>query len=149
MKREDAYQLLDFIQGRVFAWTLAIGCDNPRGRMDSRYASVKRADRLLRDAFLSKSSLDDCINAFERDEDPALQWPEPFQEFIYFCLHHRCPREINEPLNGEPRGEMPAREWPEFLHEYNKPATLADLPPLPEPSERLLDLERRQKEARS
>ncbi len=143
MTRDDAYALLDFIQARVFGWTVAIGCNNPSGRMDGRFKSVKLADRVLRDAYLTRTDLDECIAAFERGEDPALQWPEPYQDFIRFVLWHRCPRSVNEPLGKTKRHERHfPREWPEFLHKYNKPATVNDLPPLPGPSEALLELER-------
>ncbi|MFN7090700.1 MAG: hypothetical protein ACK4P4_09150 [Allorhizobium sp.] len=149
MTREDAYELLDFIQKRIFGWTIVIGCNNPSGRMDSRYKSVKQADRLFRDAFMPQTEFPECIAAFERDEDPVLQWPVEFQEFVRFCLWHRVPREINEPLSEEKFDHRPnpPRVWPEFLHQYGKTATLDEMPALPGPSERMLKLEADRREA--
>lgn len=131
MTEEDAHDLLDFIQRRLFGWTIAIGWNNPLGKMDGRYTSVKIADRLLRETFLSKSPLNECLKAFERDEDPVLQWPEEYRDFVRFCLLHRCPIQQHEPLLDREDEWPRPRKWPEFLKQYDKPATLDDMPPLP------------------
>lgn len=134
MTEQDAYDLLDFIQQRIFGWTIVMGCDNPSGRMDGRYAKVKAANRLFRDTFLFRSSFKDCAQALQNDEDPALQWPEQYRDFVRFCLWHRCPRTENEPLDDR-EGKWPQpRGLPDFLRQYDKPATLADMPPMPEAS---------------
>lgn len=104
--------------------------------MDGRYKSAKLSDRMLLDSFLSMSNPNACIEALQRDEDPALQWPGDFRPFVTYCLWHRVSREINEPLVEAKYAENgnPSRIWPEFLHQYNKTATLEDMPPLPSPS---------------
>ncbi len=138
MIRDEAYQLHDFIQKRIFGWTIVLGMNPETGRTDGRRKEAKLADRLLRESFMTGCKFPEAIEAIQRGEDPVLCWPERFQEFIRFCLWHRVPREMNEPLREKDFDEYPnqSRDWPESFKQYDKPATLADMPPLPELSGR-------------
>ncbi|CDN91782.1 hypothetical protein [Agrobacterium tumefaciens] len=139
MTEEEAMAFHDFIHARLFGWNVAISSNNPRGMCDGRFASTKIGDRLLREVFLNETHWRESVAALMAGTEPACLWPEPMREFIRFCIEHRCPREINEPLSEEgcaKRTEMQGMPpWPEFLRKYDKPATLADMPALPPPSE--------------
>ncbi len=136
MIEEDAFHLYDFIQQRVFGWTVVLGSNNPHQRIDSRTNQGKLSDRLLREFFVLAPPADECLDRLASGETPENLWPESHREFIRFCLWHRVPRDINEPLiETTPEGCGPARLWPDFLRQYDKVATLSDMPEPPPPSE--------------
>jgi hypothetical protein len=139
LSKADAMAFYDFLHQRLFGWNISISSNNPRGMIDGRCKSAKIGDRLLKDVFLNGPHWREFV-AFAMDgRDPISLWPEQMQEFVRFCLNHRCLREINEPLSVgglEKRTMcqgMPA--WPEFLNRYDNTATLADMPTLPPASE--------------
>lgn len=130
----EAHRLLDFTQQRVFGWTIVIGMNNS-DRTDGRTKAAKLSDRLMRELFLLGPRPDAALDHLMAGKEPELLWPESHREFIRFCLWHRVPRDLNEPLNEPPEDSGPRREWPDFIHQYDKPATLADMPELPPVSE--------------
>ncbi len=131
----EAYRLLDFTQQRVFGWTIVIGMNNS-DRTDGRTKAAKLSDRLMRELFLLGPRPGAAPGHLMAGKEPELLWPESHREFIRFCLWHRVPRDLNEPLNEElPEDCGPRREWPEFIHQYDKLATLADMPEPPPVSE--------------
>ncbi|NSL21754.1 hypothetical protein [Agrobacterium tumefaciens] len=131
----DAHRLLDFTQKRVFGWTIVIGMNNS-DRTDGRTKAAKLSDRLMRECFLLGPRPGAALDHLMAGQEPELLWPESHREFIRFCLWHRVPRDLNEPLNEDlPEDCDPRREWPEFIHQYDKPATLADMPAPPPVSE--------------
>ena len=131
----DAHHLLDFTQQRVFGWTIVIGMNNS-DRTDGRTKAAKLSDRLMRKLFLLGPRPGAALDHLMAGKEPELLWPESHREFIRFCLWHRVPRNLNEPLNEElPEDCGPRREWPDFIYQYDKPATLADMPELPPVSE--------------
>ncbi|AVH40631.1 hypothetical protein At1D1609_05790 [Agrobacterium tumefaciens] len=139
MTEEEAMAFHDFIHARLFGWNVAISSNNPRGMCDGRFTSTKIGDRLLREVFLNETHWRDSVAALMAGTDPACLWPEPMRDFIRFCVEHRCPREINEPLSEEGQEKRTRMQgmppWPEFIHQYDKPATLADMPELPPESD--------------
>lgn len=132
----NAYDLYDFIQRRIFGWTIVLGmngADKTHGRTKQR----KLADRILRDAYLSCPKHRECVQRFLSGEDPETLWPEEQRDFIRFCLWHRVPREISEPLSEQKFEHRPddGRVWPDFLRQYNKSADVEDMPPPFPPSD--------------
>lgn len=135
LTQQQAYDIYDFLHQRVFGWTIVIGTRN-LGRIDGRTKEAKLADRLLRESIILAPRPDECLKRLQSGEAPEDLWPETHRAFIRFCLWHRCPREVNEPLHDEPiEGNGPRRVWPDFLRQYDKPATLADMPEPPPPSD--------------
>lgn len=128
LTQEEAMAFHDFIHARLFGWNVAISSNNPRGMCDGRFTSTKIGDRLLREVFLNETDWRDSVTALMAGTEPARLWPEPLREFIRFCIEHRCPREINEPLSEEGhkrRTEMQGMPpWPDFLRKYDKPGDL-------------------------
>lgn len=132
----EAHRLLDFTQQRFFGWTIVIGMNNARGRTDGRTKEAKLSHRLMRECFLLGPRPGAALDHLMAGKEPELLWPESHREFIRFCLWHRVPRDLNEPLNDDmPEDCGPRPEWPAFIHQYDKPATLADMPELPPESE--------------
>lgn len=139
LTQEEAFDLHDFVDERIFGWNVAMYSCTKRGFRDGRTKETKNADRLLQDVIFNRPDFDDYVAALMRGEDPADQWPEAFREFIRFCIHHRCPREINEPFSEygiEKRTEMQGMPmWPDFLRKYDNTATLSEMPEPPPPSD--------------
>jgi len=144
MKKSDAYALYDLLFQRLLHWDIALACDNPRGRIDGRSKESRRSALLLRDLIGHMPSFDDLIAAIRKDQDPVELWPEPFRETVRFRLWHMVPRAMNEPLSEESKSR--GRVWPEFIRQYAKPATCADHPPFPEPSERMKEFSARHRQ---
>jgi hypothetical protein len=131
-----AYDLYEFIQKRIFGWTVVLGM-NGADKTDGRTKQRKVADRLFREAYLNCPHPDECVQRLLSGEDPETLWPEEQQDFVRFCLWHRVPREMNEPLSEVTFEHRPSdvRVWPDFLLQYNKSARVEDMPPPFPPSD--------------
>ncbi|NTF43085.1 hypothetical protein [Rhizobium rhizogenes] len=141
MNKSDALILYDLLIKRLLNWDIALACNNSRGRIDGRSKESRASALLLRDLVRHMPTFDKLIAAIRKDQDPAELWPPPYRETVRFRLRHMVPRDINEPLSEESRRRREEDgiliEWPDFIGQYAQPATCADHPPFPPPSERI------------
>lgn len=139
MTEDEAIDFVMFMDERIRGWGTPLSVNPRTGYADFRTRAAKQNHVFTVDLALQGVSFADLLACVQRGGHYADLYPEPMRDVIRFRTDHIVPRDINEPSSAlsikhraEYQGLPPLPEW---ILAYGKPATIADHPPYPEPSD--------------
>ncbi|MFI3904315.1 hypothetical protein [Ochrobactrum sp. S1502_03] len=139
MTEDDAIDFMVFMHDRIRGWGIPLSVNPRTGFADFRTKAAKQNNTFLTDMALQHAGFENLVKCIQNGGHYADLYPEPMRDIIRFRADHIVPREWNEPSSpvsiqqrAEYQGLPPLPDW---ILRYGKPASIADHPPYPEPTD--------------